>query len=239
MAIYLIDFENRPNTTGFSFLSASDKVVIFHTKKEKLSFEQHEDIKNSPAQIDSFMAETGVSEALDKQLILLLGYLGAQHPNETIYIVATDKGYMITENLCKQLNISYKLIGEIPVKQKNAKPKAEPKSEAKVEDKKSDEPKEEAKEAESIVENKEEVKEEIKEEIKEDKPSVDLTASLKEELRNSGIELTEEDIDYISSLHVSLRDLMGMLKKRFGGDADKAKAVKTLVEKFKKRNKIK
>ena len=224
MAIYLIDFENRPKVKGFSSLSEDDKVFIFHSEKEKLTFEQHDDLDSAVAQIKHYEVQTGSKDALDKQLIFVFGYLAAKYPEQTFYIVSQDQGYEVLKKLCGELKLSCQQIPDLTAAQKKQKTKGKEKTEIK----------EKKEETEAV-----EVKEEIKEEIKEDKPSVDLTDALKEELRNSGTDLTEEEIEFISSIRISLRDLMGMLKKRFGGDAEKAKAVKTLVEKFRKKNKIK
>lgn len=96
MSMYLVDFENvnGDGLTGIEQLKAEDCVTIFYSKNAAtISFEVHQALNNTKAQIEYMKVESGTKNALDFQLVSFLGYLMAEDKYKKYYIVTKDKGY--------------------------------------------------------------------------------------------------------------------------------------------------
>ncbi len=113
MAIYMMDYENvgYNGLKGINNLSDKDKVYIFYSKNANtLTFDVHEMIMQSSAQIFYYKVSVGKKNALDVQLATYLGYLIAKDPKELYYIVSKDDGFDYIKNFWKQKNIEVKKI---------------------------------------------------------------------------------------------------------------------------------
>jgi hypothetical protein len=96
MAIYLIDYENVKSNglKGVSKLDQFDRVYIFYSvNAETLTFEVHQQINESQADVSYIKIDAGGKNALDFQLSTYLGYLVAQENEEQFYIVSDDTGF--------------------------------------------------------------------------------------------------------------------------------------------------
>ena len=97
MSVYLIDYENVKNVTGFGGLGTQDTVVFFYSQNANtISFDLHLELLGCPAKAEYFCIRRGGKNALDFQLSTYVGYLVAKCAGEEIIIISKDKGY---ENL--------------------------------------------------------------------------------------------------------------------------------------------
>lgn len=96
MKIYLIDFENvkSKGLEGIDKLSETDSVIIFFSENsDTLSFEMHQKVLSSKADIEYFKVSVGGKNALDFQLSTLLGYMVAKETYSHIFVISNDKGF--------------------------------------------------------------------------------------------------------------------------------------------------
>jgi hypothetical protein len=96
MSVFLIDYENVgvKGLMGISSLNEEDKVYLLYSKNaDTLTFEMHEMMNNSKAEIKCIKADVGTKNALDFQLSSKLGYLVAANKKEQFYVVSDDSGF--------------------------------------------------------------------------------------------------------------------------------------------------
>ena len=96
MKIYLIDFENvkSKGLEGIDKLSETDSVIIFFSENsDTLSFEMHQKVLSSKADIEYFKVSVGGKNALDFQLSTLLGYMVAKEIYTHIFVISNDRGF--------------------------------------------------------------------------------------------------------------------------------------------------
>lgn len=96
MKIYLVDFENvkSKGLTGIDSLDENDTVVIFYSENsDTISFEMHQKVLTSKANVQYLKVNVGGKNALDFQLSTLLGYLVANGKYSDIFIISNDRGF--------------------------------------------------------------------------------------------------------------------------------------------------
>ncbi len=96
MKIYLVDFENvkSKGLAGIDSLGETDKVIVFYSENsDTISFEMHQKVLTSAAQIQYLKVNVGGKNALDFQLATLLGYLVGRNEYSHIFIISNDKGF--------------------------------------------------------------------------------------------------------------------------------------------------
>ncbi len=96
MKIYLVDFENvkSKGLEGIDKLSETDNVIIFFSENsDTLSFEMHQKVLSSKADIEYFKVCVGGKNALDFQLSTLLGFMVAKEIYTHIFVISNDKGF--------------------------------------------------------------------------------------------------------------------------------------------------
>lgn len=96
MKIYLIDFENvkSKGLDGIDKLQETDSVIIFFSENsDTLSFEMHQKVLSSKADIEYFKVSVGGKNALDFQLSTLLGYMVAKEIYSHIFVISNDRGF--------------------------------------------------------------------------------------------------------------------------------------------------
>lgn len=96
MKTYLVDFENvkSKGLTGIDLLDKNDKVIIMYSENsDTISFDMHQKVLESKANIEYLKVRVGLKNALDFQLSTLLGYLVAKGENSHIFIISNDKGF--------------------------------------------------------------------------------------------------------------------------------------------------
>ena len=112
MAFYFIDYENVNNDgmQGVELLHSSDEVIIFYSDyADRLTFDLHQRINASAAKVQYIRVDACCKKnGLDFQLVTYLGYLIAQHPTETFYIVSKDNGFCNVVKFWaeRQINVS-------------------------------------------------------------------------------------------------------------------------------------
>lgn len=96
MKIYLVDFENvkSKGLDGIDNLKETDSVIIFFSENsDTLSFEMHQKVLCSKADIEYFKVCVGGKNALDFQLSTLLGFMVAKETYSHIFVISNDKGF--------------------------------------------------------------------------------------------------------------------------------------------------
>ncbi len=96
MKIYLVDFENvkSKGLEGIDKLTETDSVIIFFSENsDTLSFEMHQKVLSSKADIEYFKVSVGGKNALDFQLSTLLGFMVAKEIYTHIFVISNDKGF--------------------------------------------------------------------------------------------------------------------------------------------------
>ncbi len=96
MKIYLVDFENvkSKGLEGIDKLTETDSVIIFFSENsDTLSFEMHQKVLSSKADIEYFKVSVGGKNALDFQLSTLLGFMVAKETYSHIFVISNDKGF--------------------------------------------------------------------------------------------------------------------------------------------------
>lgn len=113
---YLVDYENTHSNglLGIKDLTKNDEVIIFYSSKcNSVSFEMMSDIFASEANVITKCVNVGTPNALDFQLVTLIGYLVAKvASNEwNLYIVSKDHGFdVVTEFWREHKNINIERI---------------------------------------------------------------------------------------------------------------------------------
>lgn len=95
---YLVDYENVSNhgLNGVESLTENDEVIIFYSDKvNTLTFDTHYKLINTNAKVMSYSAGVGTKNALDFQLVTLLGYLiaGDRQKKWHFCIISKDTGF--------------------------------------------------------------------------------------------------------------------------------------------------
>lgn len=148
MATYIIDYENVSvdGMKGLSELTAEDNLYIFYSEKaDRMTFDLYRRLSECRARQEFFRASVGTKNALDFQLVSILGYKVARDEKATFVIVSRDKGFDCVVKLWASRGVSITrassigaaLTGE-PAEEPTAKPatktatakKAEPKNAA-------------------------------------------------------------------------------------------------------------
>ncbi|MBO5448925.1 MAG: hypothetical protein J5994_06315 [Ruminococcus sp.] len=96
MKTYLVDFENvkSKGLTGIDSLNETDSVIIFYSENsDTISFEMHQKVLCSKAEVEYFKVNVGGKNALDFQLSTLLGYLVGRRAYTHIFVISNDKGF--------------------------------------------------------------------------------------------------------------------------------------------------
>lgn len=96
MRTYLIDFENvkSKGLSGIERLTDDDKVIIFYSENsDTISFEMHQSVMNSKAEVKYLKVSVGGKNALDFQLSTYLGYLVALNIYTHIFVISSDRGF--------------------------------------------------------------------------------------------------------------------------------------------------
>ena len=96
MTTYLIDFENvkSKGLVGIEAVSKQDKVIILYSENsDTISFDMHQKVLESDADIEYMKVRVGLKNALDFQLSTLLGYMVAKGENSHIFVISNDKGF--------------------------------------------------------------------------------------------------------------------------------------------------
>ena len=109
MKFYLVDYENvhESGLAGLNKLDANAEVYIFYSKNaNKLSFDLHNKIIESKANVIIKKVEVNTKNDLDVQLSFFAGELVSKNPNCEINIVSQDKGYdCLSDFAAKELNL--------------------------------------------------------------------------------------------------------------------------------------
>lgn len=120
MNVFLVDFENVKSSglNGINRLDESDRVVIFYSENaDSMTFDLHEQINKSKADITFQKVTVGIKNALDFQLATYLGYLICQNEKEgqevRYYVVTKDHGYSSLETYWTQRRYRVTLIGSL------------------------------------------------------------------------------------------------------------------------------
>lgn len=98
MSYYLVDYENvkKDGLNGINELSAEDTVCIFYSENaDTITFDLHQRINASQADILFQEVEVGTKNALDFQLATYLGYMVAKDKEQEYYLVTKDNGFNI------------------------------------------------------------------------------------------------------------------------------------------------
>lgn len=113
MAVYMIDYENvkTGGLNGISRLTETDRVIIFYSENaNRLTFDLHQRLMASTAQIEYREVSVGGHNALDFQLVTYLGFLIAQEPNGQYLIISNDRGFEYVVNFWRKDGLSIGLL---------------------------------------------------------------------------------------------------------------------------------
>ena len=113
MAVYMIDYENvkTGGLNGISRLTDADRVIIFYSENaNRLTFDLHQRLMASTAQIEYREVSVGGHNALDFQLVTYLGFLIAQEPNGQYLIISNDRGFEYVVNFWRRDGLSIGLL---------------------------------------------------------------------------------------------------------------------------------
>ncbi|MCM1283429.1 MAG: PIN domain-containing protein [Muribaculaceae bacterium] len=120
MNVFLVDFENVNSSglNGISALDANDQIVIFYSENaDSMTFDLHEQINSSKAQISFQRVDVGRKNALDFQLATYLGYLVCENEKENrqvrYYVVTKDRGYSSLVTFWTKRGIEIVLAGSL------------------------------------------------------------------------------------------------------------------------------
>ena len=120
MNIYLVDFENvnSQGLNGINRLSENDRIIIFYSENaDSMTFELHEQINQSRADIFFQKVDVGLKNALDFQLATYLGYLICGNEAEKIsadyYVVTKDRGYASLITYWTKRKVDISLVGSL------------------------------------------------------------------------------------------------------------------------------
>ncbi len=132
MATYIIDYENVSvdGMKGLSELTAEDNLYIFYSEKaDRMTFDLYRRLSECRARQEFFRASVGTKNALDFQLVSILGYKVARDEKAAFVIVSRDKGFDCVVKLwasrgvtiTRATSIAASLTGE-PAEEPTAKP---------------------------------------------------------------------------------------------------------------------
>ena len=96
MRLYLIDYENVNSSGlhGIGQVSKNDRVILFYSHSANtLSFEVMDEMIAAGISPERICLEQGGKNALDFQLVTLLGYMIANHTADEYFIISRDSGY--------------------------------------------------------------------------------------------------------------------------------------------------
>ncbi len=113
---YLIDYENVHKTgfNGLLNLNSEDSVIIFYSgNADKITFNLHQQIIDSKADITYFEVKAGGKNALDFQLSTYLGYLIGNNKKAKYYIVSNDKGFEYVRDFWRKHGTKIDIISNI------------------------------------------------------------------------------------------------------------------------------
>ena len=100
MNYYLIDYENVKTSglEGITKLTEEDVVIIFYTDNANtLTFELHQRLNESKAQIHFQKTAVGTKNALDFQMASYLGYIVRENLEKEAkyYLISRDQGFSV------------------------------------------------------------------------------------------------------------------------------------------------
>lgn len=131
MSIYLVDYENV-NADGLKDvgrLGSDDRVIVFYTANaDKITFELHNRLNESAADISFLKVDAGGKNALDFQLSTYLGYLTAVYKEERFFIVSKDTGFNYIVNFWRERKVRVQRIPSLVNAPKSPEVKAAEKS---------------------------------------------------------------------------------------------------------------
>lgn len=105
MTVYLVDFENvrSEGLKGVEELTSEDKVVIFYSQNaNSITFDVHDLLRKSSAEIETYRILRGGRNSLDFQLSTYLGYLVMENSYREIVIISKDKGFLCVKNFWEE-----------------------------------------------------------------------------------------------------------------------------------------
>lgn len=132
MAFYLVDYENvtTDGLQGIDWRTSADEIIIFYSEHaDRLSFDLHQRINESKAQITYIKVAACKKNALDFQLVTYLGYLIARHPNDSFYIISKDNGFQNVVNFWADRNVTVTQLGALDELPQVSKEPKQPKKE--------------------------------------------------------------------------------------------------------------
>lgn len=118
MAKYLVDYENVKcdGLMGIDQLSENDQVIVFYSiNADRITFDLHNLINASKADIKFYNINVGSKNALDFQLATALGYLIAKDTNDKFVIVTKDKDYSVVVSFWSQMNVDVTIKNNLKV----------------------------------------------------------------------------------------------------------------------------
>lgn len=113
MNVFLIDFENvqASGLNGIETLSEDDKVYIFYSTNCKISLDYISVLNDCNCEVYYRRTKNGTRNALDFQLVEILGYLIGRHEKREVsvnyYIVSKDTGFRCIKDNIKNVNIDF------------------------------------------------------------------------------------------------------------------------------------
>ena len=113
---YLIDYENvnRSGLDGIEMLRKNDTVIIFYSKHaDTLSFQLHEKLNDTKADITYFDVDTVGKNALDFQLASYIGYIVGKYEGSTCYIISHDAGFANVCNFWRKKGVKISIFPDI------------------------------------------------------------------------------------------------------------------------------
>lgn len=112
MALFLVDFENvrSEGLFGIENLTTDDEVFIFYSENAgTLTFDVHQRIINSSANIYYVEVKTGTKNALDFQLVSYLGYMLREKPDIPYRIISKDRGFEVVVKFWQDKGVDLEL----------------------------------------------------------------------------------------------------------------------------------
>ena len=115
MKHYLIDFENVKGggLYGIERLTEEDHVIVLYTRNANtISIGEHLTLMQCKCKLDFIELLHLGKNALDFQLVMMLGVLGGRHENESpeFYIISGDTGYDVITEMNAILGLHAKII---------------------------------------------------------------------------------------------------------------------------------
>lgn len=116
MTHYLVDYENvhADGLNGINNLGSQDHVIVFYSENaDTMTFQLHNQINASKADITFIKIEAGTKNALDFQLVSYLGYMLHDNEKDIYYIVTKDNGYQAVVKFWGKQNVRISLIADL------------------------------------------------------------------------------------------------------------------------------